>query len=198
VPARDGDDGEGVGDLVGTGLAEGNLVAIGVQGVSTHEVLGTGDGSGEHVAGCGAGSAVGRRSDVVQARLVLLQVIGGLAPPSQYLALLREAQLGPHLRGGGDGRCRCVHLPCHHYGVLPGVKLCELPRKHEHNVTKHHLGWRKHVTKKPHCSFSMIHILFLSNAHILHFIAIMVNKVKFQEIGAFPGTNPEFQTSPSF
>lgn len=111
MAARDGDDGEGVGDLVGAGLARGDLMAVGVQGVGADEVLGTGDGSGEHVGDCGSSSAVRRQSDVVQARLILRQVINSLAPRSQHLALLGKAQLGPHLDGRGNRCCRCVHLP---------------------------------------------------------------------------------------
>lgn len=124
VDARDADDVEGGG---GAGLAVGHLRARRVERVGAHVVGGRGDVAGDGVLeAAAAAGGVGLFGDLELARLVLLEVVVGLAPPAVLLAHRRVAQLHHDaLVGGvGAGGLRRVQRPRHRQLVHAGVQNC--------------------------------------------------------------------------
>uniref|UniRef100_A0A804PKM0 Uncharacterized protein n=1 Tax=Zea mays TaxID=4577 RepID=A0A804PKM0_MAIZE len=125
VDAGDAGDVEGGG---GRRLAVGHLGARRVRGEGAQVVGARGD-----VAGDGVLEAAGRRrrvrllGDLELARLVLADVVLGLAPPAVLLARRRVAQLHLHalVPGVGAGRLRGVQAPRHRQRVHAGVQDCE-------------------------------------------------------------------------
>jgi hypothetical protein len=124
VDARDAGDVEGRG---GAGLAEGHLRAGGVERVGAHVVGARGDVAGDGVleAAAGAGGVV-LLGELELARLVLAEVVVGLAPPAVLLAHRRVAQFHLHaLVGGvGAGGLSGVQGPRHGDLVHAGVQDC--------------------------------------------------------------------------
>ena len=134
VDARDARDAEVVG---GRGLAVAHGRPGRVQGVGAHVVGRGGDVAGHPVperrarararAGGGGVRVRLRLGDLELARLVLAQVVVGLAPPAVLLARRRVAEGHLHrlVPGVRAGRRRRVQTPCHGDRVLAGVQDCE-------------------------------------------------------------------------
>jgi len=100
-----------------------------VGGVGAHVVGARGDVAGDDVpeaVGGSAGGGVRLLGDLELARLVLAEVVVGLAPPAVFLARRRVAQLHRHvLVGGGGARgLRGVQAPRHRHRVHAGVQDC--------------------------------------------------------------------------
>ena len=114
MPSGHGNDSERVGSSVlVTRLTECDFSSGGVDGIGSDEIGGSGCGLGDGIVGRSAGRGVSCQGDVVRAGLVLGQVVVGLPPRSQHLALGCEAQLRSHLLVGrvhSRGQCG-VQLP---------------------------------------------------------------------------------------
>jgi len=125
VDTSDAGDVEGCG---GARLAVGHLGARRVRGVGAHVVGARGDVAGDDVREAAGGSAGGVRllGDLELARLVLAEVVVGLAPPAVLLARRRVAQLHLHVlvAGVGAGRLGGVQAPRHRHRVHAGVQDC--------------------------------------------------------------------------
>jgi hypothetical protein len=119
---RDADDLEVARCVVG--LAVGHELAGPVQHVGAHEIEARGDVPGDAILEAAAGGpVVGLLGELELARLVLAQVVVGLAPPAVLAALRRVAQLYHDL--GGVGRL-CTFTPPPFYVdlALAGVQNC--------------------------------------------------------------------------
>jgi len=126
VDAGDAGDVEGGG---GAGLAVGHLGARRVGGVGAQVVGARGDVAGDDVreaAAAAGGGGVRLLGDLELARLVLAEVVLGLAPPAVLLARRRVAQLHLHVlvRRVGAGGLRALQAPRHRHRVHAGVQDC--------------------------------------------------------------------------
>lgn len=120
VDARDARDVEVVG---GRGLAVAHRRPGRVQRVGAHVVGRGGDVAGDPVPERPLAAGVRLPGDPELARLVLAQVVVGLAPPAVLLARRRVAEGHLQRLVHGAGRRR-VEVPCHGYRVLAGVQDC--------------------------------------------------------------------------
>lgn len=110
-------------------LPVGHLRAGRVHRVGAHEVGRRRDVARHHVVEPAGAGGVRLHGDLELARLVLVQVVGGLAPPAVRPARRRVAQLHLHAleRRVGARRLRRVQRPRHRHRVLAGVHDCSPP-----------------------------------------------------------------------